>query len=88
MTNTKITPAFAVVFSTVLGLTLVSGATSLWLSCQDGLSIEQKRLFESSSTTWQMGTGAIFGLLGAKAADILHEEESDDEEYGKDKNKS
>lgn len=87
MAGTKITSTFAVVFSAVLGLTLVSGATSLWLSFQNYLSPEQKRIFESSSITWQTGTGAIFGLLGGKAADILHQEESDKEENEEDKDK-
>jgi hypothetical protein len=78
MTTCKITPVFKLVFFTVLGLTLLSGATSLCLATQSSLSAQQNRIFESCSTTWQMGVGAIFGLLGSKATDLLQEEEQDD----------
>jgi hypothetical protein len=80
MNNLNITSTFKLVFSTVVGLTLLSGSTSVWLSFQEHLSPEQTRIFESCSTTWQMGTGAVFGLLGGKAADGLHQEEEEEEE--------
>ena len=75
MNTFKITPPFQLVFFTVLFLTLLSGGTSLWLACQDDLSPHQDRIFENVTTTWQMGVGAIFGLLGGKAADLFQPEE-------------
>ena len=75
MKNFKITPPFQLVFYTVLFLTLLSGGTSFWLACQDDLSPHQDRIFESSTATWQMGVGAIFGLLGGKAAGLFQTEE-------------
>ncbi len=60
---------FHQVFCTVVFLTLLAGGISLWLSAQPTLSPQQDRIFENAITTWQMGVGAIFGLLGSKAAD-------------------
>ncbi|MBV8888007.1 MAG: hypothetical protein JO235_28970 [Chroococcidiopsidaceae cyanobacterium CP_BM_RX_35] len=77
MNTLKISSTFKLVFFTVVSLTLLSGGTSLWLASQPQLSSEQNRIFESCSTTWQLGTGAIFGLLGGKAADALHQEEEE-----------
>lgn len=74
----KITSAFQQVFFTVVFLTLLSGGTSLTLAAQDNLSDHQARIFESFTTTWQMGVGAIFGLLGSKATDLFQGDENDD----------
>ena len=71
MKNLKLTSAFQQVFFTVVAFTLLSGGTSLTLAAQDTLSSHQERIFESATTTWQMGVGAIFGLLGSKATDLL-----------------
>jgi hypothetical protein len=60
------TTHFRLVFSTVVGMTLLSGGTSLWIAAHQELSIEQKQIFEKTSNTWLMGTGAIFGLLGGR----------------------
>lgn len=76
----NVTPTFRLVFSTVLGLTLISGAASFWLASYDKLTTQQIRVFESCSTTWQMGVGAIFGLLGGKATDLFQLEKEDEEE--------
>lgn len=65
------TPAFRLVFSTVIGFTLLSGATSIWLSTKDNLTPQQTRVFETCNTTWNMGIGAIFGLLGSKATHLF-----------------
>ena len=54
------------VFATVVTLTLISGATSLYLSGQSNLTPAQIRVFETAATTWQTGIGAVFGLLGGK----------------------
>lgn len=69
--NVNVTPAFQQVFFTVVCLTLLSGATSFNLASQANLSREQARIFETCNTTWNMGVGAIFGLLGSKAADLF-----------------
>jgi hypothetical protein len=68
--NNQVKPAFQMVFSTVIFLTLLSGASSLWLAAQKNLSAEQARVFETCNTTWNMGIGAIFGLLGSKATNL------------------
>jgi hypothetical protein len=60
---------FRLVFSTALGITLLCGGVSCWLASSEHLNPQQSRIFETSSATWQMGVGAIFGLLGSKATD-------------------
>jgi hypothetical protein len=75
MKPVKLSPVFRLVFFTVLALTAVSGATSVWLAGQKTLSPQQIRVFENTSNTWQTGIGVIFGLLGGKAADLLDEDE-------------
>ncbi|MEM9149566.1 MAG: hypothetical protein AAGB19_03830 [Cyanobacteria bacterium P01_F01_bin.3] len=62
---------FQQVFYTVVFLTLLSGGTSLTLAGQDSLSSRQNRVFESATTTWQMGIGAIFGLIGTRATGLV-----------------
>jgi hypothetical protein len=69
--NTQPKPAFQMVFCTVIFLTLLSGVSSLWLASQEKLSPEQARVFETCNTTWNMGIGAIFGLLGSKATNLI-----------------
>ncbi|MBE9069712.1 hypothetical protein IQ260_23995 [Leptolyngbya cf. ectocarpi LEGE 11479] len=76
----SINTPFKLVFFTVLLLTLLSGGTSLWLASQDNISSHQDRIFESSATTWQMGVGAIFGLLGSKATDLFQANDEDENE--------
>jgi hypothetical protein len=73
----NLTRAFQQVFFTTVSLTLLSGGTSLWLSFQEHLSPQQTRVFESCSATWQMGIGAVFGLLGSKATHLIHQEEDE-----------
>ena len=80
MKPVKLSPAFQLVFSTVLTLTCVSGATSVWLSGQKSLSPQQIRVFENTVNTWQTGVGVLFGLLGGKAADLFDPEEEEEEE--------
>jgi len=60
---------FEYVFATVVCITLLSGGVSLSLSMEDQLSPQQIRIFETCKDTWNMGIGAIFGLLGSKADD-------------------
>lgn len=71
--------AFLLVFFTTTGFTLLSGSCSVWLSSNDTLSEHQTRVFETCSTTWNMGIGAIFGLLGSKATDLLLSSKRDEE---------
>lgn len=70
----NLTREFQQVFFTTVSLTLLSGVTSLWLSFQAPLSPQQTRVFESCSAAWQMGIGAVFGLLGSKATHLFHQE--------------
>ncbi|NEQ83201.1 MAG: hypothetical protein F6K26_24210 [Moorea sp. SIO2I5] len=79
MKNLKLPPVFQQVFLTVVCFTLLSGGTSLWLATQDKLSPEQTRIFETCNTTWNMGIGAIFGLLGSKATDLFESTEDDED---------
>ena len=72
----KINRAFQLVFSATLTITVLSGSTSLWLASQEKLTEPQQRILENCIATWQTGCGAIFGLLGSKATDLL---ESKDE---------
>jgi hypothetical protein len=75
MLKLNLPPAFLLVFSTVLFLTILSGATSLWLASQPNLSEYQVRVLENSTATWQTGIGGIFGLLGSKAEEEDGEKE-------------
>ncbi|MEW6494238.1 MAG: hypothetical protein AB1589_17260 [Cyanobacteriota bacterium] len=80
MKNVKLPPAFQQIFFTVVCFTLLSGGASFWFAAKDNLSPQQNRVFENCNTTWNMGIGAIFGLLGSKATDLF---QSDDEEQEK-----
>jgi hypothetical protein len=73
--NTSVTTAFQQVFFTVVCFTLLSGGASCWMASQKGLTHEQSRIFEICNTTWSMGVGAIFGLLGGKALEILNSDQ-------------
>ena len=57
---------FLVVFGTVLLLTVLALITAIILSLKPELSPHQMRLFDICCTTWQMGFGAIVGLIGGK----------------------
>lgn len=72
----KTNKAFKIVFSATLAITLLCGGTSVSLASQEDLTEAQKRILENCIVTWQTGCGAIFGLLGSKATDLL---ESKDE---------
>lgn len=60
----KTPSTFQSIFFTVVALTLLSGAGSIGLSLPRDPSPQQERLFEICNTTWNLGIGAIFGLLG------------------------
>lgn len=71
---------FKQVFFTVVSLTILSGGTSLLLASQEQLSPQQKRVFETSSATWQMGIEAISGLLGGKATNFFHQKQEQEQD--------
>jgi len=77
--NLNLSAPFQQVFFTTVCFTLLSGGSSIWLSGKGDLSPEQTRVFETTQTTWNMGIGAIFGLLGSKAADLLDEDQDSDD---------
>jgi hypothetical protein len=51
-----------------LTLTLFSLAVSIMLSFQGQLNAPQSNLFETCSTTWKLGFGAMVGLFGGRFA--------------------
>ncbi|MBW4658654.1 MAG: hypothetical protein KME15_08270 [Drouetiella hepatica Uher 2000/2452] len=68
--SVSIGPIFKLAFLSALALTIVSllivTAIAIFSSNRE-LSEYQKQLFETCSTTWKMGFGAILGLIGGKA---------------------
>jgi hypothetical protein len=76
--NFNLNLAFLLVFFTTTSFTLLSGGCSIWLSSNAELSPQRTRVFETCNTTWTMGIGAIFGLLGSKAADLFESEQDDE----------
>jgi hypothetical protein len=76
--NFNLNLAFLLVFFTTTSFTLLSGGCSVWLSGNIDLSPQRTRVFETCNTTWNMGIGAIFGLLGSKAAELFDAERDDE----------
>lgn len=63
-----LTPAFKLVFISVLGLTVLSFLTNLFLvTFLDVPTPEAKVFIETCSTTYKMGFAAVIGLIGGKA---------------------
>jgi hypothetical protein len=48
------------------------------MASQSNPSLQQNHIFENAMTTWKIGVGAIVGLLGGKAADLLHADEDEE----------
>jgi hypothetical protein len=71
MKDTKITisPVFKLAFITAAGFTLLSLTVVVLMTIliSGEFSDQQRKLFDLCSTTWQMGFGAIIGLIGGKA---------------------
>lgn len=83
----KPTPSlFQQVFFTVVAFTLFSGGGAITLASQSKLTPEQTRILETLDTTWKIGIGTIFGLLGSKTPDLLQPQvkTNSDEEEGTD----
>lgn len=80
MKNIELSPAFVLIFSTVLGLTTISGSTSLWLASQLDLSEHQVKILEDNQSNCDDGFKVIFGLLGAKAIELLESDGDEDED--------
>lgn len=76
MESIKVISTFQQVFFTTVCFTLLSGTGSLWLSTKGNLSPEQSRVFEMCNTTWNMGIGAVFELLGSKAANLFDQDDN------------
>lgn len=73
----QVNTRFKLVFFTAVFLTLLSGGASLKLASQSHLSSHQDRIFEHVTSNWQMGVGAIFGLMGGKATDSFQTKEEE-----------
>ena len=63
----SITPLFALVFLTALGLTVLSIGLNAALVFTGANSAAARDLADLCAAGWTGGTGAIFGLLGGKA---------------------
>jgi hypothetical protein len=61
-----LTPAFKLIFFSVLGLTILSLVGNFLAVLVPNQTEEVKRLAETCSTTWKLGFGAIVGLIGGK----------------------
>lgn len=62
-----LSPAFKLIFCSVLGITVLSMALGCSLVALGVQTVEGKALFDLCVTTWKLGFGAIIGLLGGKA---------------------
>jgi hypothetical protein len=58
---------FQLVLLIVTSLTVLSLGVSLFLSFLGPLTPQQASLFETCSSSWKMGFGAIVGLVGGNA---------------------
>jgi hypothetical protein len=65
----RLTPAFKLVFITVVALTVLSLIVCFILVTRPSAeqSEDAKRLVETCATTFKLGFGAIIGLIGGKA---------------------
>jgi hypothetical protein len=63
-----LSPRFKWTLVSIMGLALLSLGVSLVLVLMSSqFTPEAKSLFETTTTTWKMGFGAIVGLVGGKA---------------------
>lgn len=77
----KSTPSlFQQVFFTVVAFTLLSGGGAISIASQPELTPEQSRILETLDTTWKIGIGTIFGLLGSQTPTLLNPKHETDED--------
>lgn len=63
-----VSPTFKLIFLAVIGLTLFCGVAAIALAMLgDGAGANQQAVFNAMNSGWQLGLGAVFGLLGGKA---------------------
>jgi hypothetical protein len=62
-------PLFKLVFSTVVGITILSGGAEIMMAAfWTNPTADQQSAFEAIGFAWKAGIGAIFGLLSGKIA--------------------
>lgn len=83
MKNNNVPFVFQEILAAVLALTVLSGGTAFYLATQPTLSPQQNRVFESATTNWQMGVGAILALLGSKSTNLFRSQTEADEDETK-----
>ena len=64
--NREGSQAFYAAFYVAVGLTVCSLLTCCWLVAMQTETDVERNLFETCSTTWKMGFGAIVGLIGGR----------------------
>jgi hypothetical protein len=62
-----LSPAFLLVFLSILGLTVISLVACLFLATLDKPTQESKDLLRVLADSWKMGLASIIGLIGGKA---------------------
>ena len=65
--KTSLSGGFKLAVLVVTGLTILSLAVCIFLALRGEKSDQINALFETCSTTYKMGFGALVGLLGGKA---------------------
>ncbi|MER6592109.1 hypothetical protein ABT214_09700 [Micromonospora purpureochromogenes] len=66
--KSDLTPRFKLIFSTMAALTVLALILNVLLAAFGGDSEQVKAAAEACSTTYQMGFGAIVGLIGGRVA--------------------
>ncbi|GIJ50031.1 hypothetical protein Val02_69170 [Virgisporangium aliadipatigenens] len=65
--DASVSPRFKLIFSTVVGLTVVSLILNVVLALFGGESAQVQAASEACSTAFKMGFGAIVGLIGGRS---------------------
>lgn len=71
--KTPVNATFKLVFISVLVIVAVSLIASAYLAAQPTISQQADLLFRATLSVFQVGTGAVFGLLGGNALAIRGE---------------
>ena len=72
MTDTKNKKPFKLIFIVVLVLTVTSLVIAVTLAMNEINSPRIQSLFETCSTCWKMGFGALIGLVGGQNTNLSH----------------